>query len=121
MLNRVYILGLILIFLIGCATTSGNRNSFSESSWKGSHKTKLNQKWGPPTLVDTDEADGEIWFYDFDITGEKITKLVDKTSSVSVRAFWVDKNGIIYRWMASTNFPVRGGKIGELVEPKDWP
>ena len=72
-------------------------------SWKGVHKSKLIQSWGPPTRHDSDGQGGEILIYERTRTvgGNVYNSYVQRTF-VDFNEIFADKDGIIYYWRVGT-------------------
>ena len=114
---------LILIFLLSSCITA-NINKMMKS-WETHHYGELIAKWGPPQQVYNDGYGGRILIYtsqrQFSTPGKSTTYTTGKatvydnyiwgsaTSSTvytppkvygytAYRMFWINKNGIIYRW-----------------------
>ena len=76
----------------GCAI-KGRRAKISNAmdSWKGSHVSKVIEKWGPYDRVTSDGKGGSVYSYYFD----RKTALTG-TPYVAERHFYVNDEGIVY-------------------------
>jgi hypothetical protein len=103
-----YIISLCLVLCAGC-TTERDINAIM-NSWKGSKIDDVIASWGPPSQVIDDSNGGRImiWteFSSPTSRGTAMTKNYGSGSSfvnyipgkTNNRTFWVDGNGIIYKW-----------------------
>ncbi len=103
---------LCVIFCAGCMTEQ-KMNEIMKS-WEGSHIDDLIAQWGPPKQVLDDGRGGKImtWIESHSYTSPGTATTTDygfETSYTNYtpgqtiswgnsRTFWVDKNGIIYKW-----------------------
>jgi len=110
------------------------------SSWLGHSQNELITKWGPPQEVMDDGQDGKIYTYKKDksytVPGSSTTTVTGSVNTygnstygqangnstyqpsrtyewTQIRMFWIDQNGIIYKW--SIPGPRRNGKIYEAT------
>ncbi len=118
-ITRIFMFLLVPIILSGCMTTEKMNQIMS--SWVGSHIGDLIADWGPPAQVIDDGSGGKIYCYQYSSTvympgttstygnaysyGNTATFNTSSYSSPGYsipinksRMFWVDKDGIIYRW-----------------------
>lgn len=104
-----YILPLLAMFIAGCA---GQVNEVM-ASWVDCHSSELITKWGPPNRTMDDGAGGQLFIYEFGRSstgpgyastqayGSRYSTVYypPQTSGyVATRTFWVNSEGIIYRW-----------------------
>ncbi len=112
---KLVLLSIIICSLAGCVTSSKMNEVMS--SWMGHNVNDLIASWGPPSTVLSDGNGGQILAYDqsrqFVTQGSSSTTVnyignmafANTTSSpgsvINIRRsriFWVDSNGLIYRW-----------------------
>jgi hypothetical protein len=100
---------LLTASLIACASLTPDG---SMKRWLWSHYSQMMMEWGPPTRSFPDGQDGQILVYEFD-RGQTVvpgscyyrdsygrcwytpTRITPNTAT---RTFWVNKNGLIYRY-----------------------
>lgn len=72
-------------------------------SWKGHHKSRLIQSWGPPTRYDADGQGGEILVYEYTRTvGAYVYGNYMQRTFVDYKEIFTTKDGIIYYWRMGT-------------------
>ena len=86
---------LVVSFLGGCATT--NYDAIM-ASWQGSHYNEVIAAWGPPTQVLEDPPGQSMTWASTRTVYVPVGQLVVARNLASTRTFWVDADGIIYRW-----------------------
>ncbi len=110
---RILITSVLLISSLSCA---GRINKMM-ASWQGHHYSKLIAKWGPPQQESSDGKGGKVLVYvertEFTTPGTATsdTSIYGKSATTttvyvppkthgwnSYRMFFVDAEGIIYRW-----------------------
>lgn len=130
----------IVIAQIGCAKPTAQ----IMDSWKGSHISKVIVSWGPPWHVISDGAGGKIYIWNRNITipftlakaetrrtatySPHLDEYTIKSKTIytdsvffrgdKIRAFWVDKDGIVYSWKARgyiTEDPAKGAAVVALL------
>ena len=112
---------LLIVILCGCVSTNKMM-----ASWEGQHESNLLAKWGPPSQIMSDGAGGKVWIYtatrQFQTSPATATTTMDTTvhnygntsygygqatttftpaqtaSWQAYRMFWINSDGIIYRW-----------------------
>ena len=91
-INVGLVLCLISIFFWSCVTTK------VYDSWKGATVSKLLSVWGLPKEKRFLRRGGTAYIYD-SVPGEtKINYLGNVTGPTKLTAFYINKNGIIYKW-----------------------
>ena len=107
-----YVISLCLVFCAGCMTEQ-KMNEIMKS-WEGSNIDDVIASWGPPSQVIDDSRGGKImtWteFRSYTSPGTATTTNYGFGTSytnytpgqtatwTNSRTFWVDGNGIIYKW-----------------------
>ncbi len=82
------------LWLIGCCVSLTSCASINNEmqSWVGHHKHELIVAWGPPHSERQDGAGGEVLIYQYQHS------LNGKDYYWATRMFYVNADGIIYRW-----------------------
>jgi hypothetical protein len=110
-----------IALLCGCASTNDIMKS-----WEGQHQSNLLAKWGPPSQTIADGSGGHVWIYtaqrQFQTAPATATTTMDTTVQnygntsygygraittfnpaqtagwQAYRMFWINSDGVIYRW-----------------------
>ncbi|SRR6266508_5471973 len=104
MTSRIHARIPTLLFLILPLVTLGGCASVDSmmASWMGHHQSELIASWGPPQRTASDGAGGTVLIYleyrsQVGRTGSVLGALT-AGGSVAERMFYVNADGIIYRW-----------------------
>ena len=95
--NQIYLTILCLtliatLFTFGCST-----NEIYES-WKGAPVSELVTSWGKPQKIKLLKSGGKIYIYDRTPGETKKNYLDNYTGPTKLTGYYVNKNGIIYKW-----------------------
>jgi hypothetical protein len=96
-----------VILVLAVLLTSCTSISDVMKAWEGKHKKELIMEWGPPTKIDSDGGDGEVYSYiqpsrwqpqatSYQQFGQ--TYYNTPQTQMTYRYFYVDKDGYIYAW-----------------------